>query len=137
MLKKKEKSIALRYEEKTNIILENLASLYMAEKAQSQDLDEVSGYFGKICEAIFEYKNDEWSEILKKIGFYLGKFIYLLDAYEDMNEDEKKDCYNPLIRLKEQKREKFDDYMHDIFVMMMSKAGRAYDSCLLSKIPEY
>lgn len=44
-----------------------------------------------------------------------------------MNEDEKKDCYNPLIRLKEQKREKFDDYMHDIFVMMMSKAGRAYD----------
>lgn len=66
MLKKKEKSIALRYEEKTNIILENLASLYMAEKAQSQDLDEVSGYFGKICEAIFEYKNDEWSEILKR-----------------------------------------------------------------------
>ena len=127
LLKKKEKSIALRYEEKTNIILENLASLYMAEKAQSQDLDEVSGYFGKICEAIFEYKNDEWSEILKKIGFYLGKFIYLLDAYEDMNEDEKKDCYNPLIRLKEKKREKFDDYMHDIFVMMMSKAGRAYD----------
>ena len=127
LLKKKEKSIALRYEEKTNIILENLASLYMAEKAQSQDLDEVSGYFGKICEAIFEYKNDEWSEILKKIGFYLGKFIYLLDAYEDMNEDEKKDCYNPLIRLKEQKREKFDDYMHDIFVMMMSKAGRAYN----------
>ena len=44
-----------------------------------------------------------------------------------MNEDEKKDCYNPLIRLKEQKREKFDDYMHDIFVMMMSKSGRAYD----------
>ena len=82
---------------------------------------------GKFVEAIFEYKNDEWSEILKKIGFYLGKFIYLLDAYEDMNEDEKKDCYNPLIRLKEQKREKFDDYMHDIFVMMMSKAGRAYD----------
>ena len=70
LLKKKEKSIALRYEEKTNIILENLASLYMAEKAQSQDLDEVSGYFGKICEAIFEYKNDEWSEILKKIDKY-------------------------------------------------------------------
>ena len=70
---------------------------------------------------------EEYAEILKKIGFYLGKFIYLLDAYEDMNEDEKKDCYNPLIRLKEQKREKFDDYMHDIFVMMMSKAGRAYD----------
>jgi len=63
LLKKKEKSIALRYEEKTNIILENLASLYMAEKAQSQDLDEVSGYFGKICEAIFEYKNDEYRNI--------------------------------------------------------------------------
>lgn len=40
--------------------------------------------------AIFEYKIENWSEILKKIGFYLGKFIYLLDAYEDMNEDEKR-----------------------------------------------
>lgn len=29
-------------------------------------------------------------------GFYLGKFIYLLDAYEDIEEDIKKDRYNPI-----------------------------------------
>ena len=25
-----------------------------------------------------------WKEDLYKIGFYLGKYIYLLDAYEDI-----------------------------------------------------
>ena len=31
-----------------------------------------------------------------KMGFFLGKFIYLMDAYEDLPEDLKKDRYNPL-----------------------------------------
>ena len=69
----------------------------MAEKQVCKDLDEVSGYFGRICEAIFVYKKDEWSDFLAKMGFYLGKFIYLLDAYEDLEEDKKKKCFYPLV----------------------------------------
>ena len=33
------------------------------------------------------------------MGFYLGKFIYLMDAYEDLPEDRKKNRYNPLKEL--------------------------------------
>ena len=29
------------------------------------------------------------------MGFYLGKFIYLLDAYDDVEEDVKNKDYNP------------------------------------------
>ena len=31
------------------------------------------------------------------MGFYLGKFIYLMDAYEDMEKDKKKGNYNPFL----------------------------------------
>ena len=33
---------------------------------------------------LFDYKQDHWSPELRSIGFHLGKFIYLLDAYDDL-----------------------------------------------------
>jgi hypothetical protein len=41
------------------------------------------------------YKKDEWEKTLRKIGFYLGKFIYYIDAYDDMKKDEENNSYNP------------------------------------------
>jgi hypothetical protein len=46
------------------------------------DLDQMSGTFGKIMAEIMAYKPDMWEEQLRQFGFYLGKFIYLMDAYE-------------------------------------------------------
>ena len=46
-------------------------------------------------EEILAYRQDEWEKSLRRIGFYLGKFIYLLDAYDDVEEDVKNKDYNP------------------------------------------
>ena len=35
------------------------------------------------------------TELFGRMGFYFGKFIYLLDAYDDVEEDVKKGNYNP------------------------------------------
>ena len=40
------------------------------------------------------YKKDEWEASLRKVGFFLGKFIYLMDAYDDLEKDQKKGQYN-------------------------------------------
>ncbi len=72
--------------------LENIANL---EKNKADDVDAVSNEFGHLMEEIFLYKKDEWEKNLRKIGFYLGKLIYYLDAYEDMEKDEKDKSYNP------------------------------------------
>ena len=37
---------------------------------------------------------DMWEEQLRKTGFYLGKFIYLMDAWDDREEDQKRGNYN-------------------------------------------
>ena len=50
-------------------------------------------------EELFLYRNDMWEKNLRKMGFFLGKFIYLMDAYEDLPEDLEKNRYNPLRKI--------------------------------------
>ena len=38
---------------------------------------------------IFAWREDEYEDKLRMIGFNLGKYIYILDAYEDLDEDYK------------------------------------------------
>ena len=53
----------------------------------------------------FVYKKDEYEQNLRNIGFNLGKYIYILDAYEDLEEDNKKGRYNPFIDYIDKKEE--------------------------------
>ena len=36
---------------------------------------------------IFAYKQDEYEDDLRQYGFNIGKYIYILDAYEDLDKD--------------------------------------------------
>ena len=48
------------------------------EKSGEKDIDKMAGCFGKIMEEIFAWKQDVWEDTLRRMGFFLGKFIYLL-----------------------------------------------------------
>ena len=57
-------------------------------------------------EELFVLKQDRWEPYLRKFGFFLGKFIYIMDAYDDLEKDLKNGSYNPLNRfiIHEQKK---------------------------------
>ncbi len=78
---------------KINLLMHDLSN---AEKENCQNIDEVSGLWGKVMAEIVACREDEWTDNLRALGYQLGKFIYLLDAYEDIEEDIKKKRYNPL-----------------------------------------
>lgn len=65
--------------------------------------------FAKIMEEVIAYdplcsdKNIE--KIIRWIGYNLGKWIYLLDAFDDMEEDAKNSRYNPFLCKKNFKEE--------------------------------
>ena len=62
---------------------------------------------------------------LSKLGFYLGKFIYLCDCYEDIERDIKKKNYNPLI---ERSRDKaFAMHCEQMLSDMMARAALAFE----------
>ena len=85
-----------KYPHKCAVIRKCLALLQECEKRGEKDIDLTARYFGKLMEELFVYRNDMWEKTLRKMGFYLGKFIYILDAYDDLEEDVQKGNYNAL-----------------------------------------
>lgn len=59
---------------------------------------------------IFDWREDEWSEELRCLSFYLGKYVYLMDAYEDIEKDKKRQEYNPLSKMVCEKEGDFETF---------------------------
>ena len=100
----------------------------IAELGNETNLDAVSGLTGEMLAEIFDWKQDRWSEELRCMGFYLGKFIYLMDAYEDMEKDEQRGLYNPFISWKQQNEGKaFDPFVRLILTSMMAECAKSFE----------
>ncbi|MEG0843961.1 MAG: DUF5685 family protein [Romboutsia sp.] len=100
-----------KYPEKAEFIKNQLDTLYSLEQAKNLNIDAVSNTFGNLMGEIFAYKKDQYEADLRKVGFNVGKYIYILDAYEDLEKDFKKGSYNPFINYidkKEELRERVD-----------------------------
>lgn len=72
------------------------------EKNNCSDLDKLSDCFANILKALFvpDFITDENQQrILSHIGYMLGRFIYIIDSYEDMEKDKKKKNFNPFLLL--------------------------------------
>ena len=95
------------------------------EAAGSEDLDAVSGCFGELMAELFDYKQDHWSPELRSIGFHLGKFIYLLDAYDDLERDKCKGTYNPLKTLSTQPG--YEEEMKEIFELLLARCAQSFE----------
>lgn len=93
-LKPKVRKVFKAYPEKANVIKDSLSALSVCEKGGS--LEECANLFGNILGEIFTPEKDLWHETLYSLGFYLGKFIYIADAFTDIEEDIKKNRPNPL-----------------------------------------
>jgi len=125
LLKKACRSICSRYGEKTRRIANLMRELYQEEKRQNQDIDHMAGIFGDIMGEIMAARDDEWRANLQAMGNYLGKFIYLMDAYEDIEKDIRKGSYNPLVKRYE--NPDFEEEMKTILTMIMSDCCREFE----------
>ena len=76
------------------------------------------------------YKEDMWEETLRRMGFFLGKYIYIMDAYEDLEEDLRKQ-FNPLKSLHE--RADYEEQIRQILCMMIAECSAEFENlpCLL------
>lgn len=120
-----------QYPRQSRVIRKELKALERYEAMDSQDIDATAGCFGRLMEELLVYKEDMWEETLRKIGFFLGKYIYLMDAYEDLEEDLKEGNYNPLRDLS--KREDYEEKCRDILCMMVAESSAAFEKlpCLM------
>ncbi|MFR7845439.1 MAG: DUF5685 family protein, partial [Thomasclavelia spiroformis] len=113
------------YYDKVSNIEKCLHKINEYEKQDFNNLDEVSKCFGEVMGLICAYKEDEWYSELYQLGFYLGRFIYFIDAYEDIEDDLEKETYNPFKELYQTKQ--FEEKCKDILELMISEATLAFE----------
>ena len=131
LIQGKAKKIIEKYPRQSEIIRKSLKELGECEHENSMDIDRAAGCFGRLMAELFVWKEDIWEKTLRKMGFYLGKFIYLMDAYEDLPEDRKKNRYNPLKELA--KRPDYEVQMEQILRMMIAESTVRFEQlpCLV------
>lgn len=94
---KRAETIAAGYPRQSEVIRSSLEKLTRMEQQGVTELDEISRPFGELMSELFVYREDAFEPILRRLGFFIGKYIYLLDAYLDREEDQKKGNFNPLL----------------------------------------
>ena len=122
------KKLKLKYPGKVERIEELLRQLHQLEAENCTDLDRVAGISGHIIAEIFSPRQDEWTQPLRTIGFYLGKFIYLMDAWEDIEKDEKAGNYNPLLSIyNKEDSQQFNETCLSYMNMVMAECATQFE----------
>ncbi|MBQ6496754.1 MAG: hypothetical protein IJI74_06260 [Firmicutes bacterium] len=78
-------------------IAEHLAELSALEEAKCDSIDAAAEAFAKIMEVIFREGSTNLHETFAEIGYHMGKWIYLIDALDDIEENIESGAYNPLL----------------------------------------
>lgn len=93
------KKLEKQYEEMCSCIEGCLKELSRLEEEKCNSLDRIGENFAIIMEKIFSFGpvGEENRRQLSVLGKHLGKWIYLIDAVDDLFDDMKSKSYNPLI----------------------------------------
>ena len=124
-LGRRARKAARQYPRQHRVMQRQLKALEKLEASKSQDIDEAAGCFGRLMEELLVYREDVWENDLRRMGFFLGKFIYIMDAYEDLEKDVAEGNYNPL-RM-ESRRPDYEERCRDILCMMIAESSAAFE----------
>lgn len=89
------------HSDKCALIEKRLDDLVLLENERCSSMDAAAEPFAKLMEEVVCYEplceDEKNKKILSWLGYNLGKWIYILDAYDDIEKDIKKANYNPLL----------------------------------------
>ncbi len=95
----KNKALA-KNKEAYDFISDRLSELSLLEKQNCSEIDEAADRFAKILEYVFtpDFVTDgDTRRILSWFGYNLGRWLYIIDAYDDIEKDYKSGSYNPFL----------------------------------------
>lgn len=115
---------AAEYPRQVKAIRRYLRDLHRAEEEKNPSIDCAASLTGYLLGEIFVCQEDCWQEELRSMGLYLGRFIYLMDAWEDREKDRKSGGYNPFLLQKETFTE---DEAFRILAEAAASAARAFE----------
>lgn len=123
--KKKAHRAAVKHKRQADAIKLSLGKLYGLEKEKKYDIIKAADCFGSLLAEIFTYKEDMFKMYLQDMGYYLGRYIYIMDAYDDLQEDIKNNRYNPFIEV--HKDTHFEENVREMLLNEISMACGAFE----------
>lgn len=125
LLRKGQRKVREKYPQKAEQIERAINALTECERQQEKDIDKMAELSGNMLGTVFVCHEDEWKDELYRMGSYLGRFIYLCDAYEDIEDDIKKGRYNPFLSIYGEAF--FEDSCKELMTMMMAECCRTFE----------
>lgn len=117
-------AIETRFPRQCAAIRSCISQLNTLEAGNCPNPDEPAGCFGQLMAQLLVYREDLWADDLRQTGFYLGRFLYLLDAALDYEKDRKHGKYNPFLAMGlGQEWDKWEDYL----VLTMGRCTEAFE----------
>ena len=104
-----------------------LERLRQMELDRSPRLDQVADCFAGILAAAAEElpQSEERRRIMGQLLYHLGRWIYLVDAWDDLKDDRKQDRYNPLSARFSGRAEEERDYVETTLTHSLRLCGSA------------
>jgi hypothetical protein len=127
MLENDYRRIAEDYPRQVEAVEHYMEQTAISEAAGETNIDIVAGLTGEMLGEIFCWREDEWSKELRTMGFYMGKFVYLMDAYEDFESDRKKKQYNPLAYIRHENEKEFETLCKLLLTSMISECAKSFE----------
>lgn len=95
----RKKSMRL-YPEMEEIMAQCSKAQYAAEHEGSGSVDESAEPTAKMLSDLAQLLSEDETEkrVLKDFGYYLGRWIYLIDAFDDIEKDIRADSFNPFVK---------------------------------------
>jgi len=126
-LKKDYDKIKDKYPRQTAAVENYIEALSLAEASKESNIDKVSSYTGEMLGNLLNWKDDSWGKTLHCMGFHLGKFIYIIDAYDDLKKDEKRGHYNPLFFMKSESPKEYETFVRINLTSLMAECAKGFE----------
>ncbi len=116
------------YPKQVGAVENYVKELSICESEGDNSIDRAAGYTGTMMAQIMLWREDVWERDLRRMGFFMGKFIYLMDAYEDVIADCKSGSYNPWKSYyQNESTEQFHKRVEETLNLMMAETARAFE----------
>lgn len=127
LLEKSYRKVQQKYPEKCRKIEECLKQIAELEKQDDDSIDGVANLTGEMLGEIYRYREaDYWADSLTQMGQAMGRFIYLMDAYEDLPKDVRKKRYNPLKT--HSQREDYEVFVRQCLTLLIAECTEVFET---------
>lgn len=130
--------IRARWPAQCAALARELAALGALEAARSTDMDALCNSFGRLLGAVMQPRADVWAPVLGRLGQGLGGFIYLMDAYDDLDRDARHGSFNALGALSAAlPAPAFEQRCHELLTQQMALCAENFELLpILKQTPE-